>query len=86
MGGELQLCEVGETLQKRLSIKHKHYMLHELTMLTGDLVMYVVIFVEQIRNNLWEAGLDLEIDAVGDTEDFLTTKANRFSMGPTYKF
>ena len=60
VGGQLLLCEKGETPQIKVSTRDKHYTVLGLTSLTGHPVMCVIIFTGKKPNALWETGLDLE--------------------------
>jgi len=64
------LCETGMT-PARKKINYKHYTVLGLTTLSGKPVMCCVIFSGIKETPLYETGLDLKKEIIGDTNMFL---------------
>ena len=91
VGGELQLCEAGNTPQQKINTKDKHYTVLGLTALTGEPVMCIVIFAGNKEHAIVETGLDLSAPTIGSPNDadFVeknSGKGKRFPGGPTCQF
>ena len=87
IGGKLHMCERGTTSPHKISSKDKQYTLLGITTSSGEPVMCVIIFTGIRRNVLWETGLDLSADAIGDPdgEEFFQNncrKDKKFPIGP----
>ena len=68
-GGELHVCAKGMVPQQKASTKDKHFTLLGLTALNGDPVMCVVIFAGKRETKLYECGVDVFAEKVGDVSD-----------------
>ena len=69
VGGQLLMCEKGETPQIKFSTRNKHYTMLGLTSLTRHAVKCIIIFSDNKPNALWETGLDLEAETFDSPED-----------------
>ena len=90
-GGELHMCGVSMTPQQKASTKDKHFTLLGLTALNGDPVMCVVIFAGKRETKLYETGMDIFAEQIGEVgdEDFFeknSGKGRRYPGGPTCSF
>ena len=90
-GGELHVCAKDMVPQQKASTKDKHFTLLGLTALNGDPVMCVVIFAGKRETKLYECGMDLFAEKVGDVSDdnFFENNSGhgkRFPGGPTCEF
>ena len=88
-GGQLLMCEKGETTQTKISTRGKHYTVMGLTSLTGEPVMCVVLFSREKPNALCELCLDLSAETFGSLDNPDYTQNNSgpgrgFPGGPTY--
>ena len=77
--------------QQKSSNKDKHWTLLGLTSLAGDPVMCVVIFAGERRTPIYETGMDVFAEKIGEVTDddyFLknTGKDKRYPGGPTCTF
>ena len=91
IGGQLLICGKGETPQKSISIRSKHYTIMGITAFNGMVVMCVIIFAGLRPNALYETGFDPDADMIGNEldDDFLeknTGKGKIFPCGPTCHF
>ena len=68
-GGEKYITGKGMVPQLKSNAKDKHYTVLELTALSGDPVMCVVIFAGTRENRLWETGIDSFAETEGDVSD-----------------
>lgn len=90
-GGEMYICAKGMVSQQKTNSRDKHYTLLGLTTLSGDAVMYVIIFSRKKENRLWETGIDVFAKTEGDVSDANYFKNNsgankRFPGGPSCIF
>ena len=69
VGGELMLCERGKTPQKKISTKDKHYTVLAPTALNGEVIMCCIIFTGTRPQVLYETGLDLSVEMIGNVSD-----------------
>ena len=75
LGDELLLCENGKSPQRKINTKNKHYTVLGITTLSGLPVMCCIFFAGITENPLYELGLDLTVDIIGDhTDDDFFTK------------
>ena len=58
-GGELHVCGIGMTPQKKESTKDEHFTLLGITALNGDPVICVIIFAVKRDGKLYEYGIDI---------------------------
>ena len=90
-GGELHICSVGMTPQQKACTKEKHFTLLGITALNGDPVMCVIIFAGKRENKLYECGMDVFAEQIGEVgdEDFFeknSGKGKLYPGGPTCTF
>ena len=63
------VCAPGDTPQKKINTKNKHYTVLAPTDLNGEAVMCCVIFSGKKPNAMCETGLDLSAETIGDISD-----------------
>ena len=92
IGGKTFLCELGVIPQEKSSRNDKHFTLLGLTLLSGEPLVYVIIFVGKRRNPVVEMEIDPRTEEVGSVldEDYIFKsfgEGRRFPGGPacTYR-
>ena len=68
-GGETYVCAKVMVPQQKSNSRDKHYTLLGRTALSGDAVIYVVIFSGERESRLWETGIDVFTKTEGDVSD-----------------
>ena len=68
-GGELYVCGKNITPRLKPSTKEKQFTLLGLTVLNGDAVMCVVIFAGVHEESLYQRGIDIFAEKVGEVSD-----------------
>ena len=69
IGGRKLVCGKRIVPQQRVNYKDKHWTLLELTALSGDPIMCVIIFAGKRHNPLCETGIDIFAEQVGEVSD-----------------
>ena len=91
VGGQLLLTAPGSVPQQKSSAKNRKFTLIGLTALTGEPVMCIIILEGKNPNASIEAGVDITVDPVGDSngDSFLFDNSgpgNYFPGGPVCEF
>ena len=69
IGGKLLVCGKVKVPQQRVNHKDKHWTLIKLTTLSGDPIMRVIIFAGKRYNPLYETGMNIFAEQVGEVSD-----------------
>ena len=91
IGGKLLVCAKGMTPQIKINTKDKRWTLLGLTSLNGAAVMCIIIFVGVREQAIYETGMDIFAEQIGEVsdEDFFANNSGtnkRYPGGPTCTF